>query len=186
MNIIQAKIRPPKKWREPSKVEPLSSYLSSWPSEYSNVPAVVIETWIYRHWSEFQEWLPLNPLEWQYEPVTLSNDEIMTIRYPAGKYAKTLESWGNDLISGQDRKSTRLGKYMLESGTTPAPIIVAKNAGNWAHPREHGLLMCEPLQIIEGHMRMAYLQGMIRFNHVSLKASHQVIMATLPNRFIKQ
>lgn len=177
-----AKIRAPRNYEEPSEVEPLSSYLSSWPAEYSNVPAIVIETWIYRHWSEFQEWLPLNPLEWQYEPATLSNDEIMTVRHP-GQFAKTLEFWGSDLISGQNRKSTRLGKYMLESGTTPVPIIVAKNAGGWAHPRKQELLMCEPLQIIEGHMRMAYLQGMIRFNHTSLKASHEVIVVTLPDRF---
>ena len=177
-----AKIRAPQNYNEPSEIEPLSNYLSSWPAEYSNVPEVVIKTWIYRHWSQFQEWLPLNPLEWQYEPVMFTNDEVMTIRYPADKFAKDLESWGSNLISGQYRKSTRLGKYMLESGTTPVPIIVAKNAGNWVHPREHGLLMCEPLQIIEGHMRMAYLQGMIRFNHTSLKANHEVIMVTLPDR----
>ena len=45
-------------------VEPFDQYRVRWPKKYNNVPDVVIETWIHRHWREFQAWLPLRPLDW--------------------------------------------------------------------------------------------------------------------------
>lgn len=139
-----------------------------------------METWIYRHWRDFQWWLPLRPLEWQYELKVLSCDEIMTIAH-VGDWMKTLDQWGDDLFDGGDRRGTWLGRNMLEAGTTPKPMIVALNAGAWSHPREHRApRMREPFQLIEGHMRLAYLRGMIRRSHALLKPAHEVFVATLP------
>ena len=165
-------------------MEPFSSYRLRWPSKYSRVPDTVIENWVHRHWRDFQRWLPLNPLEWQYEIRVMGNDEIMSVRH-VGDWQKTLDGWGDDLFEGRMRKTTWLGRYILETGTTPAPIIVAANAGSWAHPREHGRQMCEPYQLVEGHLRLAYLRAMIRRDQRELRASHEVVVATLPfNRSI--
>jgi hypothetical protein len=59
-------------------------------------------------------------------------------------------------------------------------MIIAQEAGGWLHPREHGRHMQEPLQLIEGHMRLAYLQSLIRRSHSSVRPVHQVVLATLP------
>ncbi len=169
----------PRKWGS-FDVEPFSSYRQRWPSKYAAVPDTVLENWVHRHWRDFQRWLPLSPLEWQYESRMMTNEEIMSVRH-VGDWLKTLDGWGDDLFEGRMRKTTWLGRYLLENGTTPAPIIVASNAGSWAHPREHGHpLMCEPYQLIEGHLRLAYLRGMIRRSHSKLRPSHEVIVATLP------
>lgn len=160
-------------------VEPFDEYLSRWPKKYINVPIEVVETWIHRHWREFQAWLPLHPLEWKYEIKELTSEEVTTIGH-VGDWMKTLMYWGDDLIDGATRKKTWLGRFMLENGTTPSPMIIARNAGAWLHPREHGQRMNEPLQLIEGHMRLAYLQGLIRRPQSVLQPLHRVVVATLP------
>ena len=161
------------------QVEPFAEYRLRWPKKYSKVPDEVIETWIYRHWREFQAWLPLLPLDWKYEIVSMKSEEILTVGH-VGEWMTTLKYWGDDLLDGRQRKITWLGRFMLQQGTTPSPIIVARNAGAWDHPREHANPMREPLQLIEGHMRLAYLQALIRRTHPSVQASHKVVIATLP------
>ena len=174
------KLPEPKNWGDWS-VEPFSEYRLRWPAQYDHIPNQVIETWIYRHWREFQAWLPLKPLEWDYHRTELENDEILLIGH-VGDWGKTLEYWGNDLLDGAFRKDTWLGANMLQHGTTPVPMIIAKNASYWGHPREAGSpRMCAPFQIVEGHMRLAYLQAMIRRNHHAVKLKHEVFVATLPH-----
>jgi len=166
--------------RGTSEVESFESYLLRWPNEYRHVHQAIVETWVYRHWRDFQAWLPLHPLSWHYEAASMTNEEILTISH-VGDWPQTLCYWGNDLLDGTQRRKTWLGHYMLNNGTTPAPIIVAKHAGQVFHPRERGERMVEPYQIIEGHMRLAYLQAMIRRSHSTLTASHTVLVATIPN-----
>ncbi|PHV23779.1 hypothetical protein CSQ92_12775 [Janthinobacterium sp. BJB446] len=149
-----------------------------WPAQVAHVPEVVIETWIYRHWNDFQAWLPLEPLSWEYEVATLSSEEILRIGH-VKDWPKILEGWGDQLFNDKHRMNTWLGRHMLDSGTTPAPIIIALNAGAHMHPRERRN-MCTPYQLIEGHLRLAYLQAMIRRPHEKLQLSHTVIIATLP------
>lgn len=161
------------------KVEPFDEYRARWPTKYADVPDAVIESWIHRHWQQFQAWLPLHPLEWKYEVVTLTSQEVLTISH-VGDWMTTLEYWGNDLLDDSHRKQTWLGKFLLEHGTTPAPMILAKNAGHWNHPRESGKRMQEPLQLVEGHLRLAYLQALIRRSYPAFQAIHQVVVATLP------
>lgn len=160
-------------------VEPFSEYRTRWPKRYKNVPDEVVETWIYRHWREFQAWLPLRPLEWKYEFKDLTSAEVLTIGH-VGDWMKTLRYWGDDLIDGSNRKKTWLGRFMIENGTTPSPLIVAENAGSWLHPREHACRMYEPLQLIEGHMRLAYLRALIQRTHSAVQPVHRVVLARLP------
>ncbi|MEX3943543.1 hypothetical protein AB4Y44_29140 [Paraburkholderia sp. BR10937] len=162
-----------------SDVEPFETYFERWPAEYSHVPPSVVETWIYRHWRDFQWWLPLRPLEWAYELKQMSSSEILTISH-VGSWPETLRFWGDDLFEGKARRTTWLGRAMLTTGTTPAPMIVARDAGRYGHPREANLPFLEPYQLIEDHMRLAYLQSMIRHGNPQLRSHHEVIVATLP------
>jgi hypothetical protein len=159
-------------------VESFADYVRRWPECYSQVPETVVETWIYRHWNNFQAWLPLAPLSWEYVVSPLSNEDILRIEH-IGNWPETLESWGNDLFDGASRKKTWLGRYMLASGTTPSPIIVARNADAHIHPRERKWMRA-PYQLIEGHMRIAYLQAMIRREYEKLKPTHIMVIATIP------
>jgi hypothetical protein len=161
-------------------LESFEDYRARLSAEFDVVPDSVIETWIYRHWPEFQEWLPLRPLEWKYTLVSMSSSEVMRISH-VSDWPAILQYWGDDLLDGTFRKNTWLGRYMLEYGTTPAPMIVAINAGGWGHPREGRRTMREPYQIVEGHMRLAYLQALIRRSHVTLAATHKVFLAELPS-----
>lgn len=160
-------------------VESFVDYRQRWPKRYEHIPDCVIETWIHRHWGQFKEWLPLCPLDWTYELHEMSSREILTIGHVAN-WMSILTGWGNDLLDRDSRKATWLGRFMLEQGTTPAPIIVAQNAGHWPHPRVPDEKMHEPLQLIEGHMRLAYLRALIQRRHSTVKATHSVIIATLP------
>lgn len=161
------------------EVEPFQAYRARLPVDFDRVPDLVIETWIYRHWSDFQAWLSLRPLEWQYALVPMPSAEIRRISHVGG-WPDTLKSWGDDLLDGGSRKNTWLGRHMLAQGTTPAPMIVATNAASYEHPRERGFAMAEPYQIIEGHMRLAYLQALIRREHPIVKNSHDVFVVELP------
>lgn len=161
------------------EVEPFESYRARLPVDFDRVPDPVIETWIYRHWSDFQTWLPLRPLEWQYALMPMSSAEVMRISH-VDDWPDTLKYWGDDLLNGGSRMNTWLGRHMLALGTTPAPMIVAANAANYEHPRKRGFAMSEPYQIIEGHMRLAYLQALIRREHPAVKNSHDVFLVELP------
>jgi hypothetical protein len=108
----------------------------------------------------------------------MSSSEILTIGH-VGTWPETLKYWGDDLFEGSSRRATWLGRTMLEMGTTPAPIVVARDAGRYTHPREANAPFQEPYQLIEGHMRLAYLQSMIRHEHPQLRPYHEVFVATL-------
>lgn len=160
-------------------VEPFEQYYRRWPAEYAHVPTPVVETWVYRHWREFQLWLPLQPFDWSYEVTRMRSDEILTVGH-VRRWPEILRFWGDDLFDQPHRRTTWLGRTMLELGTTPAPIIIARAAGQHGHPREGKANFREPYQLIEGHMRIAYLHAMIRRKHSPLLADHEVIIATLP------
>ena len=177
-----AEIPSPEDWGT-FDVEPFKKYFERWPIAYSHVPPLVIETWVHRHWREFQLWQPLRPLEWKYDLQQLSSGEILTIGH-VGTWPDTLRYWGDDLFEGPSRRQTWLGREMLETGTTPAPIIVAHNAGGYRHPREDNLPFQEPYQLIEGHLRLAYLQSMVRHGHPQLRSHHDVFIATLPANIV--
>jgi hypothetical protein len=153
-------------------VEPFQTYLERWPKELSNFPTCVIENWVYRHWSDFRDlWLRFDLRAFQFEAARFSNPQVMAIGH-FDDWFKTLDYWGDDLFKDKLRRSSWLGAYMLKNGTVPTPIIVAMNAGEIEHPR--GGFLKTPTHLIEGHMRLAYLRGLIRHCHSTLKNSHAV------------
>ena len=160
-------------------VEPFSAYRARLPISFNEVPDSVIESWIYRHWDDFQSWLILNPLKWKYSLTMLTSNEVLMISH-VNDWPSTLTYWGDDLIDGSQPMTTWLGAYMLEHGTTPTPMIVAFCFDGIEHPREPGFAMKKPYQIIEGHMRLAYLQALIRRRHFAVKPRHEVYLVELP------
>ena len=161
------------------EVEPFESYEAKWPrDEYPNIPSCLVENWVYRHWSEFSSyWLNAGVLEWNYELCSFSNEMVSEIcTFP--KMMKTMGFWGEELFRNRMRQETWLANFMLENGTTPAPILVLQGGEKLVHPRGRpGEKMCGPYQLIEGHMRTAYLWGMQRNSSAALKSEHQVWLA---------
>ena len=143
------------------------------------MPECLIETWAHRHWVEFSSyWIPAGALDWVYELRRFSNAEILEIRTDARGMA-TLNCWGDQLMADKLRQDSWLGEYMLAIGTTPRPILVFEGGGATEHPRGvAGAKMIEPFQLIEGHMRLAYLRGMQRAGWDKLQESHEVWVAT--------
>lgn len=155
------------------EVESFEKYHQRWPKKLSNFPRCVIENWVYRHWGDFRDkWLKFDLRTFRFELTQFSNAQIMAIGLFEDSF-RTLNYWGDDLFEDEMRRNSWLGKYVLEHGTSPAPIIVAINAGDIIHPRG-GAFLKTPTHLIEGHMRLAYLRGMIRRQHDTLKTSHPV------------
>lgn len=138
----------------------------------------VVESWVHRHWQEFErDWLNRSIDQLVFAQANLTNAEIMHIGH-FDEWLETLDYWGDELFRDQIRRSTWLATYMLTNGTSPVPIIVAANSSGLMHPK--GATM-RSNQLIEGHMRLAYLRGMIRQNHTSLRQSHLVWLLSLQN-----
>lgn len=160
-----------------SNVEPFEIYFQRWPKALSNFPPCVIKNWVHRHWREFSAWLKFDLETFEFKSAQFSNPEIMAIGH-FDDWFRTLDYWGDDLFKDELRRSTWLASFMLKYGTSPAPIIVAINADQVKHPL--GGFLKTPSHLIEGHMRLAYLRGMIRHNHPTLKDSHAVWQLYLP------
>lgn len=158
--------------------ESFDDYYKRWPNELSNFPRCVVENWVHRHWQDFKNhWLGRSIECYSFELTNLTNPQIMEIGHIAD-WLKTLDYWGDELFRSKARQETWLGKYMLANGTTPAPIIVAPNATGLEHPKGGPM---HSNQLIEGHMRLAYLRGMIRHSHQALGTAHVVWHASMPN-----
>ncbi|NOY48404.1 MAG: hypothetical protein GXO84_09485 [Chlorobi bacterium] len=160
------------------EVEPYEEYIKRWPLDFTNFPECLVRIWVHRHWSDFEDyWLPNGALEWNYEKRIFTNDQILQIMHH-GDWLDTLDFWGDELFKNKQRRETWLAQYMLENGTTPEPILVYENGGDINHPR--GLpdeKFCLPYQLIEGHMRTAYLRGMIHKKYEKLQSQHEVWVA---------
>ncbi|SOU11900.1 hypothetical protein LMG19145_03028 [Xanthomonas arboricola pv. fragariae] len=160
-----------------SGIESFEEYFARWPLELGNFPRDVVENWVYRHWQDFgRHWLDRDLSRFEFHLVELTNSEVMGIGH-IKDWMQTLDYWGDELFRCASRSATWLAKSMLDYGTSPAPIIVAPQASGMYHPAG------EPMhgtQLIEGHLRLAYLRGMIRHNHSSLQERHEVWAVCLP------
>lgn len=162
------------------EAEEFDAYYERWPRELAAIPKQVVQDWVHRHWHDFRDhWVELAPHTWKYECKVLSSSEIMSIDH-IGTWIRDLDAEGVEYVSGASRGQTRMAKYMLEHGTFPVPILVAQGAGHVVHPRSAKELMKEPLQLIEGHCRLACIRGMINSAHPHIAAHHRVWVATIP------
>lgn len=163
-----------------AEMESFESYYARWPKSLASIPEKVVQDWIYRHWPLFnQYWSALRPHTWSYTLAQLSSDEIVTIDH-VSTWMQELDAEGIEYQDGGLRSETPLAEYMHSNGTFPMPIIVAQNAGHVAHPRGGGELMKTPLQLIEGHSRLACIRNMIQSEHPNLQSHHDVWLVTIP------
>ncbi len=163
-------------------MESFESYYARWPAAFSAIPKLVVEDWIYRHWGDFSDyWIDLEPHNWIYESKRFSSADILKIDH-ISTWIRELDAEGVEYVSNAPRSRTRMAQFILTNGTFPVPILVAKNAGHVIHPRSAKEPMKEPLQLIEGHCRLACLRGMINSNHPNLAVEHESWVATLPRR----
>lgn len=163
-------------------LESFEQYYEKWPKT-SAVPKDVVEQWIYRHWSDFEEnWVTLNPHCWEFELQSFDNDKLLKIDH-IGDWIQQLDAEGKEYVEGKPRSETWLGQHMLSEGTFPVPIIVAEHCGHIRDPRGwDDDYFKEPYQLIEGHCRLACIRGMINSSHKNLKKEHQVWVIKIPNQ----
>lgn len=163
-------------------IESFEEYYARWPQELRNFPRDVVENWVYRHWQDFgRHWLSRDLECFEFRLVELSNSKVMEIGH-IRDWVQTLDYWGDELFRDETRRGTWLARSTLDLGTPPAPIIVAFDASGLYHPV--GAPM-HAIQLIEGHLRLAYLRGMIRHNHPSLREAHDVWAVYLPRHSFK-
>jgi hypothetical protein len=171
------KLYGPKNWGS-FEVEPFEEYYGRIGNLFPNIPRCVFENWIHRHWRNFEEdWLDLDPQSFQFQSAVIKKHEVMIINH-VSDWMRTLDNWGDALFENEERRETWLAKYVLEYGTWPAPIILLENQNTYLHKRLGKLAI--PIQLIEGHMRLAYIRGLIRHKSHSVSDSHKVWYVKFP------
>ncbi|MFL0801874.1 MAG: hypothetical protein K6L80_15585 [Agarilytica sp.] len=154
--------------------ESFEEYYGRLTPDLKRVPKDVIEQWVHYHWQCFTEWMILSPHKWKYYLYHFKNKQVAEIDH-IGDWISTLDAEGEEYVTGKPRSKSWLCQHMLKSGTFPRPIIVAKNAESFDHPRGlRGEKMKPGLQLIEGHCRLAILRGMINAKCKNLKAKHKI------------
>jgi hypothetical protein len=162
--------------------ESFDAYYARWPQALAAIPQQVVQDWIHRHWRDFKDhWVELAPHTWQYELALFTNEQVLSIDH-IGTWISELDAEGVEYVSGAPRGKTHMAQYMLQHGTFPVPILVARSAGHVIHPRSAREPMKQPLQLIEGHSRLACIRGMINSSHPNLASQHRVWVATIPAR----
>ncbi|MBW3140138.1 hypothetical protein KUV56_11515 [Ferrimonas balearica] len=161
------------------KQESFEEYYRRFPKELAHIPEDVVKSWMWYHNEQVVVFSKLYNFEnWEFELQCFDNEEIMEIKH-FDYDLKLLDGKGDEFLKGC-LKGYDTADYMLENGTFPCPIIVARNAGkNIHHQRGEGNYMLEPLQLIEGNRRLAYLRAMIRKKFPKLKDSHKVWVVTI-------
>ncbi len=159
------------------------------PEELKNFPEDVLGQWVYDHGKGDGDVIDaLNQIpnleKWSFQQVEMSNAEIQSIRhYPYDE--KKLLPRGEWWLKTGRHSAPSFCDLMLKEGTTPRPIIVAKNASGHNHPiLEHRRPevegpMLEPLHLLEGNRRFALLRAMINKNYPTLKETHLVWVVTM-------
>jgi len=86
--------------------------------------------------------------------------------------------------SGTEAFEEYFSRWPRELGNFPRDVVENWVYRHWRDFRRHWYHpMGAPMhdtQLIEGHLRLAYLRGMIRHNHPSLRDRHEVWALCLP------
>ncbi|HIF5855129.1 TPA: hypothetical protein ACX3E9_004510 [Vibrio parahaemolyticus] len=161
------------------KWEEFEDYYARFPKELAHIPEDVVKNWMWYHNEQVVEYSKLYDFEkWTFELKDFENDNIMQIKH-FDYDLKLLDGKSLEFLKGLLNEHDT-AKFMFDSGTSPCPMIVAKNAGKHIHhQREEGNLMLEPYQLIEGNRRLAYLRAMIGKSFPKLQKSHKVWVVTI-------
>lgn len=159
--------------------ESFSQFLAKFPSDLS-IPKDVLEEWIYRHNEDFKStWEGYYPHTWLYDLKHFNNAQILSIGHAVSM--DDLLDRSENYYRNHKNVTDWAGRYILQYGTFPSPIIVAKNCGHIAYPYSGGKMMHEPFQLIEGHRRLSCLISMIKSGNNITQKQHAVWVATIPS-----
>lgn len=157
-----------------SELELFEDYYARFPRELGNVPKEVVQTWMWYHNEQVIEFVEVYDFQkWVFTLEEFNNSDIMKIQH-FDYDLRLLDGKGEEFIKGE-MKGYDTADYMLANGTSPCPIIIAKNAGAHIHHQgPEGDKMLEPYHLIEGNRRLAYLRAMITSAYAKLKNSHHI------------
>lgn len=161
------------------KWENFENYYARFPKELAHIPEDVVKNWMWYHNEQVVEFSKLYNFEkWKFALEDFDNEKIMEIRH-FDYDMKLLDGKGQEFLQGFLNEHDT-AKFMLKNGTSPCPMIVAKDAGTHIHhQREESNLMLEPYQLIEGNRRLAYLRAMITKPFSKLQNTHKVWVVTI-------
>lgn len=154
------------------ELEPFENFYLSYKKYLPNFPKCVLEQWTHRHFNGFcydYWWIEFDRLV--FEKVKFTNKMIMQI---GTHMLSTLDNWGDDFINNPNFriKKTWLGGYMYENKTFPKPIIVfdVENSIDFGGKKD----LYKPFHLLEGHMRLAYMRALIRYNVDNIPEIHDI------------
>lgn len=143
-----------------------SGPLASWPQE-------VLVEWLHRHANNMEDYAFLGFERLRFERVTWPTDRI------PGAAAFRDEQFCSNFQNVEERAAYSrhdwLAHYMLQEGTWNTPIILLDSMT--VADAGHGARLKTPFHLLEGHRRLAFLQGLIRLGkarpeHVVWLAQH--------------
>jgi hypothetical protein len=137
-----------------SDVEPFGEWWPRVREQLPHVPEDVAEHWVHRNFNDTPyAFLPLDRLRFERQP--WSTDQLNAVRFGS--------HWGNrpDLgkLDGAEERNDPLACMMIEAGTWPAPVLVLDNRDG---QKETGGEPMSRWHLIEGHLRLTYLRGLLR------------------------
>lgn len=148
--------------------EPFDAYKLRVASELPNFPECVLENWIYRHYTQINDYSFLGFEKMVFNNELWSKEDIFN--NIKSYYADLIDSLGYQIYERHDK--TWLQKYMLEHRTWNVSIIVYQNN---SHPD-----MGKPYHLIEGHLRLNYFRTIYRKEKETLQNNHRVWVVTIP------
>ncbi len=147
--------------------EPFEEYKKRIAPLLPNFPDCVLENWIYRHYSDINDYSFLCFEKMVFTDEVWSKDDIYN---KINSYRPDMiDSLGYQIYERQDK--SWLQNYMLKHLTWPVPIIIYKND---SHPK-----MGKPYHLIEGHLRLNYFRTIYRKEKEILKDDHRIWVVTI-------
>jgi hypothetical protein len=125
--------------------------LPNWPEE-------VLVEWLHRHCSHMEDYAFLGFEHLQFERVTWPTDLIPGAA--AFRDEKFCSNFQNVEERAASNKRDWLAHYMLREGTWNTPIVLFDSSSDVDRP--YGARIKTPLHLLEGHRRLAFLQGLKR------------------------
>jgi hypothetical protein len=147
--------------------EPFEKYYQRVGNLLSNVPICVFENWIYRYYSDINDYAFLDFRQMSFKRETWDKEKIFN---EVNSYDDNhlIDSLGYQIY--KSRYQTWLQKYMLENSTWPVPIIVFENN---TIPN-----MGKPYHLLEGHLRTNYFRTIYRTEKERLIDKHLIWKVT--------
>lgn len=144
--------------------EPFEIYYQRVGHYLPNVPECPFEQWIYKQYSDIDDYAFLDFRKMKFEKEIWSKDKIFNEINSYGDNHR-IDSHGFQIYNNRFN-GVWLKKYMIENLTWPVPIIAFEN-----HSHEK---MGKPFHLLEGHTRLNYFRAIYRKEKEKLLDNHFV------------